>query len=716
MLDAYSVPVIFLGLAVLSFPFGFIITSTVKKEINFSLPFFAMLPTYLAVGISTIVLISTAIPSLLVSPYVLIIAAIIGYIFVIRIFNSTRVFKKRYHDVLKRLINFFKVELLGNGERTFPNIFSLCIVAALFAFVMTIIVGYPWPPDGNALLDSYLTSLTVDRSFVINDLTSSTIPFAYPVGYDLLSANISVLFNIYPAEAVFIFAAFIIFVISCLLFSLTFILTRSLWISLPAALVIFSIFGLLGPVNSGDGLISTLPYPAIFGLLSVIMLIFCLQLIQSYHSNPSIWKSLPLVTISLLSVYIIFPRFLTLEAIIILSYYTLILYKQSVFERKRTGERRSYFTDYFRPTHSKHDKKSRKEIGTTESSEPTTTKTSLAQRTYMQNSRDRQALSNSVLSLLIIVGFTVPFLIFGLGGYYFKISIFSDPVYFEGTNIISNFSHSIIQPWEVLDSNIYLAAFIIVALGTSVLTIVVTFKAIPLLIVCIVLFASFVLSGFYLTSTILTAGLMGSLSFTIIAFSIWQIFEIKDWIKSKRKMIFATVIFVSVALLIQIPPITNNAVGDEGEAYSLFGQFYEIGRWLDASDSKADRILNDWSLAGYYMDGFSVKNLTYNYPSDFTIPELKSNVQESNKELRMIQELNVVVWQNPDEPELIYPLLNYYNISYIVLLPQSESGFEGGERYGKRPFDNEIYAKYFDSYDFLQANLSDSSSRIYRVK
>jgi hypothetical protein len=520
------------------------------------------------------------------------------------------------------------------------------------------------------------------------------------------------LFGIYPAEAVYIVAAFIVFVISSLLFVLTFILTRSLWISIPAALMVFSILGLLDSSNSIYEGVYILPYPAIFGLLSVICLITVLQLIKSLNS---ILKTVPIVIISLLSVYVTYPPFLILETVVILSYYIISLYKQGLFYIKPFGKIRLYFVDRFRPHYFRAGQESGDEIistTTTKSTEPTTS-TPLTHRN-MPNLKHKPALLSYLLPCsLILAGFIVPFFALGLGDYYNKISITSDSVYFEGTNIISDFSNSTVQLWVVLNSNIYPAVLVISALASSILAILVTFKTTPLLIAYLVLFASLFLSSISFTNPKLTVALMSSLSFTIMAFSIWQVLEAKGWINSKKR-ILATGIYVIAAFVVQIPFITSNVLSDENGSFTQFGRYYDIGRWVDSNISSVDRVLNDGSLYGYYLNGFSVLNLTYKYPSNFVLPPMQSNFQDFSMEQRMVQELNAVIWQNPNEPELLYPLLDYYNISYIVLLPGS--GERVAERYEAKSFDNEIYTKYFDSYDFLHANFSDGSSRIYRVK
>ncbi|MGI0045119.1 MAG: hypothetical protein ACRD47_15550, partial [Nitrososphaeraceae archaeon] len=318
-----------------------------------------------------------------------------------------------------------------------------------------------------------------------------------------------------------------------------------------------------------------------------------------------------------------------------------------------------------------------------------------------------------------IGAFAISFFTFGLADYYDNITVIADPVYLEGTSIISDLAMPIAQPLEILillGSNPYLLTFVSVALVASVTTIVVTQKAMPVLILYIAFFISLFLSSLNVVGLISTVSSTVALSFAVIAFSVWKILDLKAWSNSNgRKGIFASAIAVGLFLLTQVPLIANFTSATQGNTFANLDQFYSIGNWLKTNVSGDDRILNGGTLAGYYLDGFSLMNLTHSYPSALITSEQKLIAGDSGREATMNEELNVVIWQNPNKPELIYPILSYYNISYIVLLPELRSSLEGAERYANKPFSNEIYTNYFDSYDFLQANFSSGLSRIYQV-
>jgi hypothetical protein len=732
VLDAYTVPLILIALTTLSFPYGYVAMSTIQKHTKFVLPFFVVLPSYLAIGICILILICMAIPSLLVSPYILIIATIVGYIFTIRINNSIRRTQRKENlKVNTGDAKQFMIEFIGKRVKTPPNIFSLCIIIFVFSFFAVIVANQSWPPIGNAVLDSSLTALTIDRAFVINDTPFSAFPLAYPVGYHSISANLSLLFDIYPAEAVYIFASFLLSVTGCLLFSLTYILTRSLWISLPSAFTIFIISISSGPSNLIGGFLFEGPYPAIFGLMAVITLILQLQVFVSYKF-PSILKTLPLIVIILLSVFVSYPNFLVLGLIVVGIYYLVQSHKGTLFLSKRSKDKLTAFIKS--PKHAYHLSKSmirRKEprIETTPirmtlptSGENRYHSSSKNMSNISPNIRAGETVRNILLGLLILLIFAVPFILFDLSSYYSKISPAFDTVYFEDFDGTVDLFQSLVDGWTVLSSNFYLASLIVLDLAIAVTMLIINARAIPLYLICVVLFAVVFLSSMSFVNPVITASLLGSLSFTIIAYSIRQILKIKGWINNRRN-IAAVAGFACVSIVVQIPYIMNYAAAaDVSMLLPEYDQFYTIGQWLDANISKADRVLNDRSLSGFYLDGFFLMNLTHTYSSDFLVSRSSTESRDSSKEQAMINEFNAVIWHNPNEPELVYPLLKYYNISYIILLP--ESGFKdiatlgGSEIYMKKPFSNKLYAQYFDSYDFLKSNLSSAggSSGIYRVE
>jgi len=295
--------------------------------------------------------------------------------------------------------------------------------------------------------------------------------------------------------------------------------------------------------------------------------------------------------------------------------------------------------------------------------------------------------------------------------------------YFENIDRTSDLVHSLVDALSVLSSDSYLTFLIALQLGFAVIMMIIHARVMPLFLICIVFFASMFLSNINFIDPWVIASLLGSLSFTVIAYSIRQISKRKGWIKNRKNMAIIAG-FVCLSMLFQISHIINQTyAADVNLVLPSLDQFDIIGQWLNANISKDDRVLNDRSFSGFYLDGSSLMNLTHTYWSDYLLSQRLSDfVDYGSKELELIEELNVVIWHNPNEPELIYPLLKHYNISYIVLLPESgpldHAIPNGTKKYMKKPFTNEEYTRYFDSYAFLTSNLSltDGYAGIYRVR
>ncbi|MGC1134904.1 MAG: hypothetical protein WA941_18895 [Nitrososphaeraceae archaeon] len=730
MLDSYSIPFIIIGIAALSFPYGYLAVSMFRKSINIIVPFFILFPLYLAVGISIMVLICITIPSLLVSPYVLVIGTIPGYVFTILTNkNILTSIKEGRHNLNIGDLKQFTIKFIGKCPKNSANIFSLCVIIFVFAFLGKVTADYSWPPVGDAILDSSLTALIVDREYIINEIPFSALPLAHPIGYHSVSANLSVLFTTYPAEAVFIFASFLLSLIACLLFSLTYILTRSSWISLPALSTIFIMPGSLEPSNWIGGYFFGGPYPIILGFMVIISLILQLQISVS-HRYTKMSRTFPLTAIMLLSLLVIYPNFLVLGIIVVGLYYFFPLRKKIGFLSKGLKDISIVVVEYIKyGYHLTVGKVIIKEPGarTIKTAIPTNIEhrfISSSQNTFIVSpfTRGKDNLGNMLLSLLIVLIFAVPFILLDLGSYYYRIGPVFSTAYFENTGVGSDIFQSLVYAWSALSSDIYLASLLALQLGLAVIMMVIYSRTIPLFLTCIIFFASIFISSVSFISPWILVSLLGSLSFTVIAYSIRLILMKKGWINGRRN-IAVIAGFVLVSMLCQISHIINQTyASDSNLILPDLDEFYAVGQWLDENVSQVDRVLNDRSFTGFYLDGFSRMNLSHTYLSDFLLIEPQANSQDYATELQMVEELNAVIWRNPNKPELVYPLLQYYNVSYIVLLPDSElidlSALNVSEKYLKKPYSNREYIQYFDSYDFLMSNLSlaGGSSRIYSVR
>src|SRR5206468_10382228 len=135
--------------------------------------------------------------------------------------------------------------------------------------------------------------------------------------------------------------------------------------------------------------------------------------------------------------------------------------------------------------------------------------------------------------------------------------------------------------------------------------------------------------------------------------------------------------------------------------------------WLKNNVNPNDLILNDRSYASFYIQGFSLLNLTHNYFNGYTKP---MQTYLTAKDL-MPRELNAI-WIHPEKGYLVYSLLKKYNIRYIVLMEGGYADFANWGGSGKKLVEknNSEYQRLFNSYPFLQLKYQKGRSAVYFVK
>jgi hypothetical protein len=170
-----------------------------------------------------------------------------------------------------------------------------------------------WPPVGD-ITSSHgpLTSLIL----FLGKIPATYSPFNglavhTPLGFHITAGSMSMLFNIYPAEAVFLFGAAILILIPSCLYSLSFIITKSYEVSI---LAFFSAY-LISSASLEQWLFGYFfngPYPNLFGFLSVI--IFCV--VETFDIK-SVNKTLFLAIITLFQL-LTYPTFAIFSVIYLL--------------------------------------------------------------------------------------------------------------------------------------------------------------------------------------------------------------------------------------------------------------------------------------------------------------------------------------------------------------------------------------------------------------
>ena len=252
MVDFVSVAVIIGEVYFFSFLMGYFLLRR-----NFSFPFFVMLPIRISLGLSTLALIAFIASFLLIHKLVLIIP-----VFIVVAFILPKMLREKSNIITLNIRNIF--------ENLVPLI--LFLISYIYFSIATGIMS--WPPPGDIIGHGLLTSLlryTGKLSFTLEPLIQ--FPFYYPAGMHVFAANLADLMGLFSGEAVLVTGALISSLIPPLLFSLTYITTRSSVVSLLPFLASFYIHS-SGPLMTWImGYFYNGPYPNLFGFLLSILVV-----------------------------------------------------------------------------------------------------------------------------------------------------------------------------------------------------------------------------------------------------------------------------------------------------------------------------------------------------------------------------------------------------------------------------------------------------------
>ena len=313
MLDTFSVTSSLAVLVAISLPPGYLTVNTFQNRRISGLPFFSLLPLYLAVGITVQIMFSFLIGTIIISAFVPL-SISVGSLAILLFLNVYKKNGNHYH--------LLSIHDLFSKDQRFGNVFSLIVLVVLFAAFATVPIATQWPPFGDAIFHSMLTSLAIYNGHVPTDLRPiDSFPYPYPSGYHVFSADLSYLFNFNSGEAIFILATYLTALISALLFTLTYVLTKSYWMSLPIP------FSILVAHNTGymDRWISAYlidgPYPNLFAFMAVISVIILAQI--AYSNRESIFKLTTIMSIILIALFVTYPQFLFHAIVFIGSYVSL---------------------------------------------------------------------------------------------------------------------------------------------------------------------------------------------------------------------------------------------------------------------------------------------------------------------------------------------------------------------------------------------------------
>lgn len=312
MLNLELIPVVSTTLYILalSFPPGFLLLRR-HLAAHADIAFLMALPLYLALGFVAQFLVSFIVGMFFVNQFVPITVSAV---------STLALFAENM-----QIRNYFP------RFKNRPTVLSLITIALLFISGFYIVDGISinkWPPFGDVIIHGMLTSLTLKNGSVPLELTPLMDRInGYPMGFHVLSANLSQLFGFYPAETIFLLGGIGTMFFGPLLFLLVFFLTRS---SILGTIAFFVPY-----VNSGSlmhwfgGNFSNGPYPAVIGYLMLFLLLNLLTLTYVKKLAPLQFSTCFIVIFS--GLLFIYPSFFIHAIIVFTVFLVTLLYQRKEF-------------------------------------------------------------------------------------------------------------------------------------------------------------------------------------------------------------------------------------------------------------------------------------------------------------------------------------------------------------------------------------------------
>jgi hypothetical protein len=274
------------------------------------IPLFALLPIYIAFGMAILLLISVVSGVLFLGtlPLLGISTASLAHI----------------------LSNKRKIALRIDKRSAVACFFCLFLYVITFIHFDLATSVMKWAPPGDLIGHGYLVSLILSKGYTPTNLYPIVnYPLYYPSGFHTFVASIVPLTGFLPGEAVVLVGAVLISLIPIMLFSMSYVLTRSYLLSLIPFLASFYIHpsGYLGTWVMGffyNG-----PYPNMMGYLLSILTFYV-----STSYETSLLRKFLVILLAETSLFFVYPPlFLTVG--LINAFPALVSFKQAIKEASR---------------------------------------------------------------------------------------------------------------------------------------------------------------------------------------------------------------------------------------------------------------------------------------------------------------------------------------------------------------------------------------------
>jgi len=618
------------------------------------------------VGFTFLLSILTIIGLIVINKWVL-----VSIISIVVLIYSVKYFRDDIKSVIKH-IQKRKKSLLISKE-----IFAVVIILLFFVHLSQVVEYYGFPPAGDLLNHGVIVSLAIDNEKLpltfapIEPLLNMNNPF----GFHAMTSFFATLFNIYPANAIFILGSFVTGLVFIAVFSLTYHLTKSISIALlGAAFVIW--------VNPTGNLLSWLmgyfyngPYPNIAGYVLVLtsFLLYTISIKSTVITRDRIYQIQIVLIFSLLVTYTLFALipilFLLLMNIIDLSKkFTLGL------RNLKNNIHKLVFFD------------------------------------YLKNFLKEHKLFFILLLVLSILTLAAS-------------QILLDPTNSLGEKFSKVYERASYGIEMNYFSENYAGILSIIAVLASIGMIIrrkqIEISIIQLFLFSIVFFSLF-LSPLSVLLPIRTAILLSIVSWIVLILVLNEFLRWKKlssfivYFKSHSiKINYLKILTVlGVFFLVLFPSFQSHISGEIADNYDWFtrSEFfqndYPVMEWISHNVSSTELILNDFSVTSLFIQSFSVQNVTSN----------RLAVSDKNIELAKDSQQ---FWRDPMNSCTLSDLIKKHDIKYIHLTNEwgfYDFSFVGGNNtYIPKPYDRTLLYEILSNTTFLNPKITSSYGGLFEV-
>lgn len=637
----------------LALPIGYLLISTSRRRKVPNIPFTVEIPVYLALGLVAYSFFLTVFGVFVISSYSLVILAFLALIF----------------NLVYKLLKWKK----NKNMRTCRKIFFLrffdyknIVPVALFLIGLlyfSIVVGYyGWPPIGDAMNHGLIASLLVQNGKIqLNYLPLSSTPLDNPIGFHVLAASFSLLTGLLPGESVFLLAAAVIILIPLLLYSLCYVVTRSI---LPSILAFFSAlitipFGLtyylIGYLFNG-------PYPNLFGFLGIILFCFLLAIDSHVSAERPTIRSKLSGFITSLHLLVTYPPFVLFPLI-----YALLRFRNSwsVFQRFLRRWWISITMTFL-----------------------VSLMIAFMNRIYLF---EVLRLVSLKLGGVLVVSYEIqPAFFYTLSGIAVVVATFI-AIFFLLKHIHTNIALFYVLVAILCFASLpdFMRPYLSLFLPSRSIVIVTLLSWV--LILTFLLHLLTVTPVHYARDDFASVRLKG--------------FSCKLDLHSARVAVIFLLSFSIVFPPYLVPTFTFRQSRLGWFQLSKYSDDYKVLLWVHENIAPNDLILNDYSYSSTYLLSFSVKNVTSYYYLD-----TKESIQRAEDSHNF--------WKKPNDYVLFSELVDKYSIEYVLVT--SETGYRdwvgvgGDDKYKPKPFRN-MTKTIFDNNPYVELVFEAGSAGVYRV-